>query len=406
MGLRAYDVIIVGGGVMGSSTAYHLVAADPGARVAVVERDPTYQQASTALSVGNARVQFRLAENIQISRHTLEVLETFEEDMAVDGDRPGVGFRREGNLFLVDGEGEPSARASLRLQQSLGCDVFWWSPDDIEERYPLYRTGGFVGGTFGPRDGRLDPYALLRGYKAKAKQQGARFIRGEVVEILRDGRRVTGVQLAHGDRIMAGHVVNCAGPWAAELGLTVGVALPVVPVKRHVFVLDTAVKPEGPLPLTILPSGLYFRTEPGGTILVGRSMDEDAEGFDFAYDRDRFLKVLWPELARFVPAFDTLKLVRGWAGLHALNRFDGNAILGEWPELSGFFLANGFSGHGLQQAPAVGRYLAEAMLGREHALDLRAFTPQRILERQPLGEDLLVRPRDRACLPGETECSS
>ena len=171
---------------------------------------------------------------------------------------------------------------------------------------------------------------------------------------------------------------------------TAGVVLPVKPVKRQVFALDTAVKPEGPLPLTILPSGLYFRTETGDLILLGKSMAEDPVGFNFTWDDKRFTEILWPQLAEFVPAFDTLKLRRGWAGLYAVNTLDGNAILGEWPKLGGFYLANGFSGHGLQQAPAVGRYLSELITKTPPALDLSAFNPMRILENKPLSESGLV----------------
>jgi glycine/D-amino acid oxidase-like deaminating enzyme len=154
--------------------------------------------------------------------------------------------------------------------------------------------------------------------------------------------------------------------------------------------LDTAVKPEGPLPLTILPSGLYFRTETGNLILLGKSMDEDPVGYDFTWDDKRFTDLLWPELAEFVPAFDTLKIVRGWAGLYAVNTLDGNAVLGEWPGMKGLFLANGFSGHGLQQAPAVGRYICELVTGRTPELDLSIFSPERILENKPLSEGGIV----------------
>jgi FAD-dependent oxidoreductase domain-containing protein 1 len=171
---------------------------------------------------------------------------------------------------------------------------------------------------------------------------------------------------------------------------TSGVKLPVEPVKRQVFALDPAVKPDGPLPLTILPSGLYFRTETGNQILLRKFLDEDPIGFEFNWDDKRFTEILWPELAEFVPAFDTLKLIRGWAGLYAVNTLDGNAILGEWSDLKGFFPANGFSGHGLQQAPAVGRYLSEQIIGILPTLYLSIFRPERILENKPLSEDGLV----------------
>jgi glycine/D-amino acid oxidase-like deaminating enzyme len=385
-----YDVIIIGGGIMGCSTAYNLVKCDKTLRVAVVERDPTYARASTALSMANVRIQFSLKENIQISQYAFDILDRFEDEMAVEDDAPCIAFHREGNLFLVDDEDRSIALKALSLQQSLGCTVRWWSPEDIKGRYPLYEPQLFAGGTFGPLDGHLDAYAVLMGYKGKARSMGVSFIHGEVVEVVTESRKATGVRLASGEKWTSGFTVNCAGAWAAKVGKTAGVQLPVDPVMRQVFALATAVKPEGPLPLTVLPSGLYFRTETGGLILVGKSMDEDPVGFHFSWDDKRFMELLWPELAAFVPAFDTLKLMRGWAGLYAVNTLDGNAILGEWPELKGFFLANGFSGHGLQQGPAVGRYLAELILGQTPSLDLSVFGPERILENKPLSEAGLV----------------
>ena len=387
---RAYDVVIIGGGIMGSATAFYLMNSDPTFKVVVVERDPAYEMASTTLSLCNVRIQFSLKENIQISQYTFEVLERFEDDMEVEGDKPNIAYRREGNLFLIDDAGRTQAEKGLALQQSLGCRVEWLSPDEIRQRYPLYEPRNIVGGTFGLDDGHIDAHGLLMGYKAKARSLGAKYLKNEVVEIVSKGGQVTGVKLASQERLTARWVINCAGAWAAEVAKTVGVQLPVVPVKRQVFVVDTTVKPEGPLPLTVLPSGMYFRTDTGGFILVGMSMDEDPVGFNFTWDDKRFMEILWLQLAEFVPAFERLKLMRGWAGLYAVNTLDGNAILGEWPELKGLFLANGFSGHGLQQAPAVGRYLSELISGRPVSLDLSIFTPERILENKPLSEGGLV----------------
>jgi FAD-dependent oxidoreductase domain-containing protein 1 len=385
-----YDVVIVGGGIMGSSTAYSLMSADNKLKVAVVEMDPVYTRASTTLSMANVRIQFSLKQNIQISQYAFEVLERFEDTMAVGEDKLNIAYRREGNLFLIDENGRSVAKETLALQKSLDCRVDWWSPEKIKQHYPLYDMSGLVGGTFGSQDGHFDAYAVLMGYKAKARALGAEYIKGEVVGLMSAGGRITGVKLTSGESLTSKFVINCAGAWAAKVAQMAGVNLPVEPVKRQVFALDPAVKPEGPLPLTILPSGLYFRTETGDQILLGKSMDEDPIGFDFNWDDKRFLEVLWPELAEFVPAFDTLKLVRGWAGLYAVNTLDGNAILGEWPDLKGFFLANGFSGHGLQQAPAVGRYLAELIIGLTPTLDLSIFRPERILENKPLSEGGLV----------------
>jgi glycine/D-amino acid oxidase-like deaminating enzyme len=359
-------------------------------KVAVIERDPSYAQASTTLSMSNVRIQFSLKQNIQISQYTFEVLKHFEEQMAVEGNRPKIYFRQEGNLFLVNRENQQTAEQAYDLQKKLGCRIEWWSPQKINEHFPLYDTSKLLGGTYGPDDGHFDAYAMLMGYKTKARSLGAAYISDEVLEILTGGGRVTGVRLAAKDRLNTQYVINCAGAWAAQVAATAGIKLPIVPVKRQVFMLDTAVKPQSHLPLTVLPSGLYFRTDTGGIILLGKSMAEDPVGYQFSWDDKRFMEVLWPELAEFVPAFDRLKLVRGWAGLYAVNTLDGNAILGEWPEIKGLFLANGFSGHGLQQAPAVGRYLSELILGRAICLDLLIFSPQRILENKPLSEGGLV----------------
>lgn len=386
MAERTYDVVIIGGGIMGCSTAYFLINADPNVKLAVVERDPTYTRASTALSASNVRIQFSLKENVQISQFTSDFLDRFEDEMEVDGDHPKIYFRREGNLFLKDEARRKAAEIALSLQKSLGCQAEWWSPETIKERYPLYETRGLVGGTFGPRDGHLDAWGMLMGLKAKARSLGAQYLKDEVTRVLTHRGRATGVKLASKGDLMARYVVNCSGAWAAEVAKTAGVTLPVIPVKRQIYVLDTAVKPEAPLPLTFLSSGLYFRSETGGLILLGKSFDEDPVGFDFTWDDKRFMEILWPELAEFVPAFDTLKLVRGWSGLYAVNTLDKNAILGEWPELKGLFLANGFSGHGLQQAPAVGRYLSELILDHPLTLDLSVFRPERILANRPLSE--------------------
>ena len=390
MNCKTYDIAIIGGGIMGSATAYYLMRTAPGLRTVVIEMDPSYSRSSTTLSMANARIQFSFRSNVQISQYAFEVLENFEQEMAIDGNKPSIAYRREGNLFLVNEDGRVSAEASLKMQQGMGCDVEWWTPERVRERYPLYNPEGYVGATFGPKDGHFDAYGVLMGYRAKAISMGAEFIHAEVSEITKTGKRVTGVRLKTGEDILAGAVVNCAGAWCSEIARTAGVDLPVQPVKRQIFALDTKVKPDGPLPLTILPSGLYFRTETGGMILLGKSLPEDPVGISFSWEDKRFYELLWPELAEFVPDFESLKLIRGWAGLYAMNTLDGNAILGEWPELEGLFLANGFSGHGLQQAPAVGRYIAELITRQSHAMDLSIFNPERILENRPLNENGIV----------------
>jgi FAD-dependent oxidoreductase domain-containing protein 1 len=387
---KSYDVMVIGGAVMGSSVAYHLLKLDPGLRVAVVERDPAYTRSSTALSLGGVRVQFSLKENILISLYAQDFFSRFEEEMAVGEERPVIDYRRAGYLFLIDEPGKPAAEKDLALQREVGGRVEWWTPERIQQEFPLFAADLFVGGTFGPRDGYLDPYGVIMGFRKKAVSLGARYISDEVTAIETARGKIAGLRLASGQVLHSEVAVNAAGPWAGEIGRMVGVELPLAPVNRQVFAVKPEVSMDRPLPLVIAPSGLYFRSETGGLILVGRSMEEDEIGFGFQWDWKRFTDWLWPELARIVPAFEKLKMVRGWAGLYEVNRLDSNAILGPWPELEGFYLINGFSGHGLQQSPAAGRYLAELILGQRPTLDLSVFAPRRILENRPLGEGAVV----------------
>ena len=393
---KKFDVIIIGGGIMGSSTAYHLMMADPSLKVLVIEKDLGYEKASTTLSMVNARIQFSLKENVQISQYAFKILENFEDDMAVDGVKPAIFYRREGNLFLHDKKMKPAAQKAFHMQKDLGCAIEWWSLEKIRQKYPIYENlEGIVGGTFGPEDGHFDAYAVLMGYKAKAKSKGAQFLQDDVVELLTTGKKdqtmaaIQGVKTILGETFFSSHVVNCTGAWAARLVKTIGIELPVNPVKRQVFAVIPKFKPDGPLPLTVLPSGFYFRTETGGLLLLGKSMEEDPTGFDFTWEEDRF-ELLWGELYDFAPVFESLKLIKGWAGLYAVNTLDANAILGEWPELKGFYLANGFSGHGLQQGPAVGRYMTELILKKKPVLDLSIFSPERVFLKKPIFEDGIV----------------
>ena len=384
---KKFDVILVGGGVMGCATAYYLLKQDSTLKVAIVEKDASYEKSSSILSDGNIRVQFNIKENIEISLYGLEVLARFSDDMAVGDVQPDVAFRQQGNLFLSDLTGEMAAKRGLALQQEMGCEVAWLTAGEVEQKFSILQRHDFVGGTYGPLDGTMDPNAVLVAYKNKALDLGADLIEGEVVEVTKQDWQITGVRLASGDVLYANNVVNSAGGWATRIADSVGVVLPIQPVKRQVFVLETAVIPSTTLPLIVFPSGLYLIHEHEGVYLCGKSVDSDPVGTkDFTWEHDQFNELLWPELVDYVPSFDRLKVVNGWAGLYAMNTFDGNAILGEWPELKGFYLANGFSGHGFQQCHAVGRYLAELILGQDVTLDLSIFSPKRILENKPVFE--------------------
>lgn len=381
-----FDVIMAGGGVMGCATAYYLLQADPTMKIAIVEMDPEYKRNSTVLSDGNTRLQFNLKENILISKYALERLKTFREDMAVGDWQPNVDFRQQGNLFLSSEESKANAQAGLALQQSLDCQVSWLEPAEIKARFPLYDETKFAGGTFGRLDGTMDPQAVLIAFKRKAVALGATYIQAEIAEVVHAAGKVHGVRLTDGTQLTAKYVLNSSGAWGTQLARTVGIELPIDPVMRQVFVLQTGTSPKEIYPLTVFPSGLYLIQEHGGQFICAKSMDDDPISFDFIWNHDKFMDVIWPELVEYVPSFDRLKIVSGWAGLYDVNRFDGNVILGEWPGLEGFLLVNGFSGHGFQQCHAIGRYLAETIRGVEPFMDLSIFSPQRILENKPVFE--------------------
>ena len=380
-----HDVVVVGGGIMGSATAYHLLKADPSLSITVVERDPTYRYASTTLCEGNVRIQFNLEENIRISQYTMRILETFPDEMETAGFRPEPSPRREGNLFLVDESGRDAALHGLETQRSFGCEVEWLDAAAVGTEFPAFATEGLVGGTLGRSDGRVDATAMLRGYRLKAIELGAQYLEAEVDSVTVTGGRATGVATSVG-ALSAGRVLIAAGAWTPDLVRPLGVHLPVQPVMRTVYVVASTVATKG-LPAAFLPSGVYAIPEGERTWVMAWSLDTDPVGFDFTpAGRQRFNDVVWPALVEHIPAFDRLQVESSWAGLYDVNTLDGNAIVGEWPEIAGLHLAVGFSGHGFQQAPAVGRYLAEDILGSSHELDLGRLGPQRVIDRQPLYE--------------------
>jgi glycine/D-amino acid oxidase-like deaminating enzyme len=382
----SHDVVIVGGGVMGSSTAYHLLSADPSLSVVVIERDDTYTRASTVLSDGNVRIQFGLEENIRISQHAIEVLGRFDDDMATPRFQPAVAARHQGNLFLADEASKAAALEGIELQKRLGCDVAWLNPAEIATRFPALRTEDIVGGSFAQADGSVDPSAVLRGYRNKAVELGAEYVEDEVTALIGGRGRMRGARLRRGGDLMCPIVVSTAGAWSVDLIRPLGVALPVIPVMRTVYVVSTTIPTPG-MPSVFLPSGVYALPESDRTWLVAWSRDEDPVGYDFTpAGRQRFTDLIWPELYRHLPAFDSLEVESAWAGLYAVNTLDGNAILGEWPGIRGLYLATGFSGHGFQQAPAVGRYLSELILGLDPTLDLSRLGGQRVLDNEPVHE--------------------
>ena len=388
---RTFDIIIVGGGVMGSSIAYNLANDGFNGRIAVFEKDPTYEFSSTTLSAGGIRLQFSTEVNIRLSQYGVNFYEKFDEVMAVNGEGAHAEFRQPGYLFLANEKNWPLIKNHYQFQKSLGVEVELLSVEETLKIIPHLDPKGLVGASFGPRDGYLDPHGTLQGYIKKAKSLGVNYVYDEVTAILKDGPQVTGVTTRKGEKYAGSAVVNAAGPWAAEVGRMAGVDLPVEPVRRMVFVFQPSEIFDYDLPLVIDVTGLYFRHETGKVIMTGKSILDEPPGFNFKVDHSFFNQTLWPILADRVAVFDRLKLIRGWAGLYEINRLDSNALLGEHPEIKGFYVAIGFSGHGFQQAPAVGKTMSELIrLGRYETIDVSPLNYERIIHGKLVIEEEVV----------------
>jgi glycine/D-amino acid oxidase-like deaminating enzyme len=389
MGRPSAEVVIVGGGVMGSAIAYFL-RRDPAfdGRIVVVERDPTYKQASSALSASAIRQQFSTPENIAMSRFGFEFMRHIGEHLAVDGETPEIELTEHGYLYLATPEYESVMREINEVQVANDAQVALLSPDELATRYPWMSTDGVALASLGLRgEGWFDGYALMRAFRRKARALGVEYLAEEVVGLSLDGSRVTGVRLGDGSTIDAGVVVDAAGPWAATIAAMARVALPVEARRRCVFVFESQER-IADCPLVIDTSGAWFRPEGGAFIgAVPPPEAEDLADLPLEVDRHIWDDELWPAIAARVPAFDTVRLVRAWAGYYEMNVFDHNSILGPHPEVTNLLFANGFSGHGIQQSPAVGRAIAELIVhGRYVSLDLAVFGFERISAGRPVVE--------------------
>jgi glycine/D-amino acid oxidase-like deaminating enzyme len=388
---RIFDVIIIGGGVMGSSIAFNLVNDGLRGRIAVFEKDPSYERASTVLSVGGIRRQFSTEVNIRICQYSLFFYKEFGERMEVEGEQPEIDFKPRGYLFLGNEKNWPLLVKHQGFQRSLGVETQLLNIDETLRIIPDLNTEDLVGSSFSPGDGYMDPHSVLQGFVKKAKHLGAHYINEEVMEILRKGDHIEGVRTRDGTSYFSSIIVNAAGPYAGEVGRMVGIEIPVVPVRRMVYLFKPPRLFEYNLPLTIDTSGVYFLHETGRQILTGKSRLEEPPGVNFTWDRSYFNEAIWPLIAHRVPLFDQLKLMSGWAGLYEINQWDSNGIIGKHPEISGFFMAVGFSGHGFQQAPAVGKALSELIrLGRYETVDMSPLSFGRIQKGEKVLEEEVV----------------
>lgn len=385
------DIVIVGGGAVGLSIAYFLKRKRPTLSVSVIERDPSYQVASTPRAAGGIRQLFSIAENIAMSQFGLEFFANFSRIMCVDGEAPpDISFHRNGYIFVVKPADMPALERNYQVQIAHGVRAELLDRRQLKERFPSMFVDDLGGAVFSPDDGWLDPYAVLQGLRAKAKALGVSVLSGDVMQISVAGHVATRVVLRDGRSIGCDAVVNAAGAWAQDICSLVGMKTPINPLKRYEHYWEAHDEVEQ-LPYFKDAARLAFRREGRGWT-GGVPTLTQARGVDFDIDHDYFATVVWPAIAHRFPQFERVKCKNTIAGLYDQNDFDGNPIIGSWRgHLDNFYLAAGFSGHGLMHAPAVGRALSELMLaGTYETIDLSRLSFDRIGSDRPMAETGIV----------------
>lgn len=387
---KSYDVLIVGGGVVGSSIAYFLSAnPDFGGRIGVIERDPYYTASSSSLSTSAIRQQFGTAPNIAMSKFSINFLREVGTRLAVDGEPADIGLHEPGYLVLATPERAVAQREKNRVQRSMGIDVDLIEAPELSRRFPWLNTEDLALGSLGiGSEGWFDGPGLLQAFRKKARSQGVVYHAATACGLdMASSNKVCGVALESGERLSAGTVINAAGPWSADISRMIGIDLPVVPSKRCVFVFETPAKIDN-CPFVFDTSGFWLRPE-GQLFLCGipPKQENDPGDFRLDVDYDLFDDLIWPALAHRVPGFEQLRMLRAWAGLYEYNTFDHSGIIGRHPDIDNFIFATGFSGHGMMHAAATGSGVSDLITyGEYRSIDLSAFRFDRIANDQPIEE--------------------
>ncbi|MFV0474517.1 MAG: NAD(P)/FAD-dependent oxidoreductase [Pikeienuella sp.] len=391
----SYDVIIIGGGMIGSACAWFLAACEGfDGSVLLVERDPSLETASTSRSASSIRMQYTTEINIRISQFGAAYIRNFREETGNDPEAPNIAIQDFGYLLIAaEAAGAEVLREAAALQRRLGVPTRLMGPEEMAAAFPAIRADGVALASHNAlNEGYFDGDGMHPWWRRQAKRRGVEFATDEVVAIERAGGRVAAVTLKSGARVGAGHVVNAAGPRAALVAAMAGLSLPVEPRKRFCWIVDPATRPEGPFPLLSDPSGVYIYPRSGG-YHTGCAPDDDhaVAPDDLSMDPDIFMNKVWPALAARVPAFEALKIRAEWAGHYAYNTLDQNAVIGPHPDLPNFLFVNGFSGHGLQQSPAMGRGVAELIAYSEYrTLDMSILGCERIATSRPFLEKAVI----------------
>ena len=393
----SYDVIIVGGAMYGSSVAWFLADnVDFDGSILVVERDPTYQACSTTHTNSCMRQQFSQEINVRISQFAADFVKNLREYMGGDERVPNLPIQSYGYLYLADNEVFANVlRENQKVQAALGAGTKIMSAEEIKQDYPFYNVDDVVAGSHNLIDeGYFDGGTLFDWWRKSAREKGVEFLSNEVVGMTRNtaGTRVESVTLKSGEVINCGTIVNASGPRAVLTSRMAGIEIPVEPRKRYTFIFDAEQPLDRDLPLTIDPSGVHMRTD-GQYYLAGSPPNNDpaVDYDDYQQDHSIWMDKVWPVIATRIPQFEAIKLMNSWVGHYAFNTLDQNAILGPHSRVENFIFVNGFSGHGLQQSPAMGRGTAELITyGEYRSLDLSPFNFQRIERNEPFNEKAII----------------
>ena len=383
---------------MGASTAWFLSDnKDFNGSVLVVERDMTYENCSTSHTNSCMRQQFSTELNVRISQFAADFVKNIRTYMGGDTRVPELDIQSFGYMYLADTDDFADVlRESQQVQLKAGAATQLMTPDEITAAYPFYNVDDVVLGSINLVDeGYWDAIAVNDWWRRQSRERGVEWVQNEVVAITRDatGTRVESVTLASGEVIVCGQVVNASGPRAARTAQMAGIDVPVEPRKRYSWIFKAEQPLDQDLPLTIDPSGVHVRENGGGTYQCGGHSDYDpaVDFYDYAMDHAMWENHVWPILATRIPQFEAIKVQSEWGGHYAMNTFDHNAIMGPHTELANFIFLNGFSGHGLQQSPAMGRGTAEWLTyGEYRALDLTPFNYERVPANRPIIEKAII----------------
>lgn len=376
--------LIIGGGIMGSATAYELACAGHATDTLVIEPDPTYEFAATPRAVGGIRLQHAIEENIRMSLYSDPIYADIAASVTGGAVQFDPQFKRIGYLYCVETPDDLTAlEHCVALQRSLGVRVEMHDQAALKARWPAFTFQGVLAGAYSPDDGQIDPYAALMHYRRAAEGRGVRYVKDRVARLDHDGAKVTAATLESGAVLHPDQVVNVANCWAAPLSEMVDMPLPIAAMCRQQFRFTTE-KPFPTFPAVRFANGRSVRPHQD-SLIAGWMKPDQAPGFFWDLDHQVFDDVLWPWLAEQSEWFEAVKARGGWLGHYDVNTLDGNMIIDRAPRIGNYFAAVGFSGHGLQHAPAVGRALRELLLtGRYQTLDLSRMGYARVLENRPL----------------------